>query len=124
MVKLLVLGFAGALGTLARVGLSSWLTARLGATFPWGTLAVNLVGSLAFGAVWAAAENRGANAHELRFYLLAGFMGAFTTFSSLVFEVAALLSAGRTAVGLLNLVLQNVLGLVCVGAGLALGRNL
>jgi CrcB protein len=49
-------------------------------------------------------------------------MGAFTTFSSLMFDVMSLLSAGRPLAALGNLLAQNLLGLACIGAGLALGR--
>lgn len=74
--------------------------------------------------MWAVAENRGGIALGARFYLLAGFMGAFTTFSTLVFDVATLIAQGRASAGFLNLVLQNLLGVACVGAGLILGRSL
>lgn len=123
MTKVLLLCLSGALGTWARVALSSFAVARLGTAFPWSTLGVNLLGSLMFGVVWAACESRGAQTLELRWYLLAGFMGAFTTFSTFMFDVVALLTAGRPGAALLNLVVQNTLGLVCLGSGLALGRS-
>jgi CrcB protein len=122
MTKALLLFAAGALGTWLRVSFSAFALARTGGTFPWGTFGVNLIGSLLFGFVWAATENRGAGFAELRFYLLAGFMGAFTTFSSLMFDVMSLLSAGRPLAALGNLLAQNLLGLACIGSGLALGR--
>lgn len=122
MHKILWLALAGALGTLARAGLTRVVQRALGLGFPWGTVAVNLLGSLAFGLVWAATERRLDAAPEARLYALTGFMGAFTTFSTFVFDSATLVQEGRIGAALANVALQNLLGLACVGIGLWLGR--
>ena len=122
MSKLFFLAIAGALGTVARVAIVE-ATLRIGAPFPWGTLLVNVLGSFAFGAVYAATD-QSALAGSVRLYALAGFMGAFTTFSSMLFDVSSLAGAGRSGPAALDLVLHNALGLPALGAGLPAGRLL
>jgi CrcB protein len=122
MTKWLLLAVFGALGTIARAELAAlverWVS---GAAFPWGTVTVNLVGSLLFGIVWAAAAGH-ARAADVRLAALTGFMGAFTTFSTFMFDTGQLAEASRFGAAAGNLMLQNVAGLVCMAAGLALGR--
>lgn len=122
MSKILGLALAGALGTLARAGLTRVVQRLAGLGFPWGTLAVNMLGSLLFGLVWAVTERRWPDATDLRLVVLTGFMGAFTTFSTFVFDTAALVQQDRIGAALGNLAVQNVLGLGCVAVGLWVGR--
>lgn len=121
--KLLLIGLAGAVGSLARYGLGGVVQNFLGKSFPWGTASVNLLGCLLFGLVWAlAVESRLTISAETRMILLVGFMGAFTTFSTFGFETAKLLEDSEWLLALGNLALQNVGGLVAMFLGLALGR--
>jgi CrcB protein len=122
--RLLLLGAAGALGTLARVGLSSVVQRAAGATFPYGSAVVNVTGCLLFGTVWALAETRVRAAPDVRLIVLSGFMGAFTTFSTYVFELGTLLADHRVTAALVHVVVQNALGLGALLFGLALGRAL
>jgi fluoride exporter len=122
MSKLAWLAGAGALGTLARYGVAGVVQRALGGAFPWGTLVVNAVGCLLFGLVWALAEERMVISGETRAILLVGFMGAFTTFSTFAFETSAMLRDAEWSFALANVLSQNVLGIVCFFAGLALGR--
>jgi CrcB protein len=85
---------------------------------------VNLLGSFLFGLVFASFENRGGLPASLRLIALSGFLGAFTTFSTLMFEVVALLEGGRTGAAVLHLLVHNGLGLGCILLGLWLGRIL
>src|SRR3954454_11719620 len=81
----------GAVGTVARWAMQGWVQRLSGSAFPWGTLAVNAVGCLLFGIVFAAAEERSLISSQTRMIILVGFMGAFTTFSTFAFETAAFL---------------------------------
>ena len=121
--KWVYLAVFGAIGTIARAEVSALVQRAGGPAFPWGTVGVNLIGSFLFGLIWAATAGQ-ARAADLRLAALTGFMGAFTTFSTFVFDTEQLAEAGRFGAAAGNLVLQNVAGLVCIVAGLAIGRAL
>jgi fluoride exporter len=127
--KLAWLALAGALGTLARFGLSGAVQKWSGATFPWGTFLVNALGCLLFGFVWQLAEGRRLISPDARLIGLTGFLGAFTTFSTFAFSTFAFESTQMIREGQWlplagNLIGQNALGIVCVVLGMALGRML
>ncbi len=120
--KGLWLVLAGSLGTLCRAYLSAGASRLWGTEYPWGTSLVNVFGCLLFGLVWALAERGLPGSASVRYIVLTGFMGAFTTFSTYLFETSAMLASGRLGVALVNLVAQNVLGLGAIMGGMALGR--
>ena len=122
LMKLACLGLAGAVGTLARFGISELVNRNVISPLPWGTWAVNIAGCFLFGLVWVLAEERELVSPEFRFVVLVGFMGAFTTFSTYMFESVDLLRAGAVIHALVNVLGQNLVGLVAVLAGMALAR--
>lgn len=122
--KLALIAFAGAAGTLARYALHGWVQRFAGKGFPWGTLAVNLLGCLAFGVVWAATARDNAMNTQLRATVLVGFMGAFTTFSTFAFETREQICAGDLLPACANVATQTVLGVVGVAVGVAIGRSM
>lgn len=121
--KVILLAAAGAFGALARVGLSSIVQRHSTTSFPWGTLVVNMTGCFLFGFVWSLAEERMAISPATRTILLAGFLGAFTTFSSFAYENAQLIRHEHWMFLAINLVVQNVLGVALMFAGMAMGRT-
>jgi CrcB protein len=120
--KYLVLSLAGAAGTLARFWVGGFVQRLVGDAFPFGNFLVNLSGCLLFGLVYALVENRSGLPGELRLYVLTGFMGAYTTFSTYMFESVALLQHGQWLAASANIIGQTLLGIVCIMAGLAVGR--
>jgi fluoride exporter len=122
--KLLWLAVAGSIGTLARYGLGGWVQSHCGKIFPWGTVAVNLLGCLAFGIVWSSLEERWPTSGETRAIVLIGFMGAFTTFSTFMFETEELLRDSEWWLALGYFSVHNIGGLAALVAGLAVGRLL
>jgi CrcB protein len=120
--KYLVLCLAGAGGTLARYWVSGYVQRLAGEGFPLGNFVVNLSGCLLFGLVYALVENRSGLPGDLRLYVLTGFMGAYTTFSTYMFESVALMQHGQWFEASMNLLGQTVLGVACIIAGLAVGR--
>ena len=120
--RLALLSVAGAVGTLARYGLSNLVQRLSPGEFPWGTLAVNALGCLAFGVVWSLAEERMLVSGATRIVILVGFMGAFTTFSTFAFETGQMLDDSQWFTAAANLLAQNVLGVVLVLVGMAVGR--
>lgn len=120
--KLLWLALAGACGTLARYGLGGWAQRLAPPGFPWGTLVVNVSGCFVFGLVWTLAQQRLVIAPELRTVVLVGFLGAFTTFSSLVFETEQLMAQSEWLRAALNAFGSLAAGLAAYVLGAWLGR--
>lgn len=120
----LLIGLAGGAGALARYELTALTQRWLGTAFPWGTALVNVLGSLLFGLVWAIAEDRVQWSLETRTIILTGFMGSFTTFSTFVFETGNLWQSGQWILGIANLLLHILLGLLFLFVGLAVGKAL
>lgn len=121
--RLALLAVAGAGGTLARYALSTSVQKAWGPSFPVGTVAVNLLGCLLFGAVWAASSERGFLGHEGQAVVLVGFFGAFTTFSSFSFDTAQLVQRGAYPLAAANVLLQNMVGMAALLGGVFLGRR-
>jgi len=122
--KILLLSMGGACGTLCRYWVSGVAQRLAGTGFPFGTMAVNMLGCFLFGAVWGFLENRIGLGGDLRILVLSGFMGAFTTFSTYMFESANLVKLGQYAHAVLNITGQSLLGLLLVFTGIAIGRIL
>lgn len=122
MQKILLIGLAGACGALVRYGLGGMVQRYSGATFPWGTLVVNILGSFLFGFIWSLAEQRLVISPETRIIVLSGFLGAFTTFSSFMFETSSLMGEGQWLLAGLNIGGQILFGLTAMFLGLAAGR--
>ena len=118
-----LLALAGAMGTLARYGASELANRLAGGQYPLGTFTVNVLGSFLFGFIWHLAAVRLLIPDHVRIILLVGFMGSFTTFSSLMFDSFAL---GQTRLVLLffNTGAQVVLGLAALLLGMTLARQL
>lgn len=120
--KLLLLGFAGGLGSLARYGVGVFIERHATGVFPWPTFLVNMAGCLMFGLFYAVAEQRTGWTGDVRVIVLTGFVGAFTTYSTFAFQSTELLLERNVALGLANIVGQNVLGVIFILLGLELGK--
>lgn len=115
------IGTGGFLGALARYWLSGLVHRMLPMTsFPFGTLAVNLLGCLAIGLLSGLIEARQIFGPELRAFVLIGIMGSFTTFSTFGFETFAMLRDEEYLRAVSNIGLQVVLGLLLVWIGFSL----
>jgi CrcB protein len=121
-VVLVALG--GAVGAVARYVVDSTVAQRAAGAFPWGTLVVNLSGSLVLGFLFALAIERGVLPASIRGPLMIGFLGAYTTFSTLMLESWRLIEDGAIGLALANVVGSSLLGIAAVLTGLAIGRAL
>lgn len=121
--RVMMLAAAGAAGALARYFLSALVQRHTPGVFPLATLLVNLSGCFLFGFIWALAEVRQIIPPDIRAVLLTGFLGAFTTFSAFAYENANLWKNGHWCLLGVNVLLQNVLGIVLMLAGMHCGRG-
>jgi CrcB protein len=122
MQRLLLIALAGSLGALARYGLAGFVQNNSGSSFPWGTISVNVLGTFLFGFIWSLADERLLISSETRLIVLTGFMGAFTTFSTFMFETGTLMQDDQWLMAFGNLSLQLIAGIICLFLGLAAGR--
>lgn len=120
--KILLLMLAGAFGTLLRYFLSVYVQKLAGSEFPFGTMAVNLIGCFAIGILYALFEGKITMNEEMRLILFVGFMGAFTTFSTFIFESNVLLKNSQYMMAFGNILIQNLVGIAAVYGGLQLGK--
>ncbi len=120
----LIIGLGAFLGANARYLLGTWAAQKWGTTFPYGTLIINVSGSLALGGFLAATTGRLAVDPRWRLFFAVGFLGAYTTFSTYTYESLQLLRQGNWAGGLLNIAGSNLLGLLGAGVGFWLGQRL
>jgi CrcB protein len=116
MLRFFLLAAGGAAGTLARYGVSVWADRAARGVFPAGTMAVNLAGCFLIGAVWALFE-RSLVSPGQRLFLMTGFLGGFTTFSTFGLETFSLLRDGQYWAALASAAANNLLGLGLVMAG-------
>jgi CrcB protein len=119
----MLVALGGALGSVARWGLSGLVQRASGSALPWGTFIVNAVGSLAIGIIGALALERSLVPTNARLFLITGLLGGFTTFSALSYETVALLRDGQwMAAGIYSLGSVGV-GVVATLGGYALAMR-
>jgi CrcB protein len=118
------IALGGALGSMGRYWAANFIAECAGKTFPWGTLLVNVSGSLAIGllAAWLVGEDRWQAHSRWREFLMIGICGGYTTFSSFSLDTLNLLRASHWFQAGAYAVLSLVLCLVAVWLGHLLGQ--
>lgn len=124
MIRTLAIAAGGAAGALLRYWMAAGINRATGHGFPFGTLAVNMLGSLAMGMLFVVLVERSALSQEYRALLLIGLLGGFTTFSSFSLETLQLVEGGQWLQALANVVASVVLCLALCWCGVVLGRQL
>lgn len=122
--QVLAIAAGGALGALLRFWMSNGIYALLGRSFPYGTLAVNVLGSLLMGFLYVLLMDKLALGPQWRAALLIGLLGAFTTFSTFSMETLNLVEAGEVFKALLNVLLSVSLCLAATWFGVLAGRSI
>ena len=118
LLRLSIIGAGGFVGAVLRFLVSSWVQARSGSiVFPFGTMAVNLIGCLVIGLLTWLVETRSMFSVETRSFVLIGLLGAFTTFSTFGNETLGLIRDSRLDLAAVNAVFQVVAGVAMVWLG-------
>ena len=125
MGKILWVGLGGFLGSISRYLLSGYVQHLVrGTGFPYGTLAVNVIGCFFIGFLAHWVEARGFLSPETRLFVFIGLLGGFTTFSTFSYETMNLWQAGDNAAALANIAVHMVLGLGAAWLGHALAYGI
>ena len=124
MSRLLWICLGGAVGSGARYLVSTWALATLGPAFPWGTLAVNAIGSFLLGALMHVGLSTDLLSPTLRFALSTGVLGGFTTYSTFNYETLQYVRDGALRLAALNVGTTVILCLAAGLLGLAAARAL
>ena len=119
---LIPIALGGAIGAIARYAASLGIHSVAGHDFPYGTLLVNVAGSLAIGWLYVVIIESGSDLGHYRAPLIVGLLGAFTTFSAFSLETVHLMEAGQVLKAAANVLLNVILCLVACWGGLVLGR--
>jgi len=120
--KLIFLALGGALGALMRYGLSGFVYKLIGTDFPYGTLVVNLTGCFFMGVSIALAETKFVIGPNLKLFIMIGFLGAFTTFSTFILETDNLLRDSEMARTFMNVFLNVIVCFVFLRIGAFVGK--
>ncbi len=115
-VRLLYVALGGGIGALLRYLLSGIIQKQSASLFPYGTLAVNLIGALLIGFLWELFQNITVSAN-IRVFIFMGILGAFTTFSTFSLEIFNLLKDRQYMTALINALVNNVFCIILVFAG-------
>lgn len=122
MIRYLLVAIGGMLGAVSRYGLAGWISNATQGRFPYGTLAVNVIGSFVIGFFLTLALERFSWSPEVRVFFTVGFLGAFTTFSTFSYETVELLREGAYALAAANMGLSLFGCLASTFAGIALAK--
>jgi len=121
MLKLLIIGTGGFIGSVSRYLISGTVYRIMGKPcFPYGTLAVNILGCFLIGFLRGISETRQLFNPEMRLFLFIGLLGGFTTFSTFGYEVFSFAHQGQLVSSLINIILHVVIGLGMVWVGYSL----
>jgi len=124
MAQILLVGAGGCLGAMARYWLSGVVQRHTNGVFPYGTMAVNVLGCLAIGLVWGLVEYRQWFQPNVRLFVTVGILGGFTTFSTFGHETFLLLRDEEYLPALANILMSVVAGLAAGVAGWFLAKYL
>jgi len=122
MVKWVGLVVGGTIGTVARYLLTGAIYGIFGSTFPYGTLFVNILGCFIIGFLAAITEEKFLLSPNARLLLMVGFCGAFTTFSTFMFETVNLMKDGEMMRAFVNVLASVMIGFLCLRIGFILGE--
>jgi fluoride exporter len=122
LLKYLMVGIGGCLGSILRFWVGSYIGSRMGSRFPYGTLVVNITGSFLVGLVFALLTAKTQWSPNWRYLIPIGFIGGYTTFSSFEYETLRTMQDGQVGLGLLYVATSVIVGFIAVWGGMVAGR--
>jgi CrcB protein len=122
--RYLMVGIGGALGSVLRFWVGSYVGGRLGSRFPYGTFAVNVTGSFLIGMVFTVLAEKVDWSTNWLYLVPIGFIGGYTTFSAFEYETFRLFQDGQILTAGLNVILSVIVGFIGVWVGAIAGRTL
>lgn len=120
----LVIGAGGFLGAIARYMVSAWIGQRWGRGFPLGTFLINVSGSFLIGLFMTLMTDRFTENPQWRMFLVIGFLGAYTTFSTFEYETGALVRDGEWLYASLNVIGSVLAGFIALKLGDAIAKGI
>jgi CrcB protein len=124
LIQTIAIASGGAIGALMRFWVSNWTYQLFGRSFPYGTLMVNVLGSLLMGFLFVWLTERSVASAEWRGIILVGFLGAFTTFSTFSIETFNLIQGGELGKAMLNIFVSVILCVAAAWMGVIAGRQI
>lgn len=124
MTTWLAIALGGAVGALSRYGLMSLVATMLGNRLPWGTLLVNISGSLLIGILYVLVSEKMLLSADARALLIVGFLGAFTTFSTFSLDSILLIEQGWLVQAMAYMLASVMICVLATWLGMALARLL
>lgn len=121
MEKVILISIGAAFGALSRYFINEWAVQRWGSGFPFGTFIINVCGSLLIGLLLTVFFNKSLPDHGWRLFFVVGFLGSFTTFSSLMYESVYFIHRGQALHGFINIAASVLSGVLAAGLGIYLG---
>ncbi|HVB86331.1 MAG TPA: fluoride efflux transporter CrcB [Candidatus Dormibacteraeota bacterium] len=122
MTKYLIVALGGAIGSMLRFWAGGYVSGRLGTRFPYGTFVINITASFLIGFIMTVLAERTHLSPSLRYLLVVGFLGGYSTFSSFEYETFRVFEDGEFLITALNVALSVGVGFVAVWIGAITGR--
>jgi fluoride exporter len=124
MTKYLLIAVGGALGSLLRFWAGAYVSVRMGTRFPYGTFVINITASFLLGLIMTVLAERAHWSANWRYLITIGFLGGYSTFSSLEYETFRIFQDGDLLIAALNVVSSVTVGFVSVWLGVITGRTI